>query len=239
MQITLATKFTIARIFLIIPTVIIYILGIMLGGDCYLPLVIISAILFAVLCATDFIDGHIARSTNTVSDLGKFLDPLADKVVIVIMLFLIVFFRDGLSIFAGNGLIIALLSGIILSRELMISVFRSIVARKGAVLAADIYGKIKTVFLDVGVVFLMLAGTHFVMAWIGTIIFYIGALLTIYSGFNYIIKNKHVFAAPDAVVTGSKSDSDTEVSNADTEVVKTDCDNNANDDTQSEQLMAE
>lgn len=206
MNITLATKFTIARIILIVPTVIIYVLGMLLGGECYLPMIIISAIMFSVLCATDFVDGHIARSTNTVSDLGKFLDPLADKVVIVVMLFLIVYFRDGLnSVFAYNGLVIALFGGIVLSRELMISVFRSIAARKGSVLAADVYGKIKTVFLDVGVACLMLSGTHIVLAWLGTVTFYIGAAFAIFSGFNYILKNKHVFAAADVSSAAAES----------------------------------
>ena len=132
--------------------------------------------------------------------LGKFLDPLADKVVIVVMLFLIVLFRDGLSmngVYTYNALVIALLSGLILSRELMIGVFRSIAASRGLVLAADIYGKIKTVFLDVGVTILMLAGLHPVLGWIGTITFYIGAFFAVYSGLNYVLKNKHVLRQDD------------------------------------------
>lgn len=157
----------------------------------HIALIVIAAALFAICCATDFVDGHIARKTNTVSMLGKFLDPLADKVVIVVMLFLIVLFRDGLSmngVYPHNALVIALLSGLILSRELMIGVFRSIAASRGLVLAADIYGKIKTVFLDVGVTILLLAGLHPVLGWIGTITFYIGAFFAVYSGLNYVLK---------------------------------------------------
>ena len=78
---TLATKITVARIVLIVPTVALYIAG-MLVESLYLPLLITSCVLFAVLCSTDFVDGHIARKTGTVSALGKFLDPLADKIVI-------------------------------------------------------------------------------------------------------------------------------------------------------------
>lgn len=78
------------------------------GKTAYIALVVLSAALFAICCATDFVDGHIARKTNTVSMLGKLLDPLADKVVIVIMLFLLVYFKDGLdSAFAYNTLVIA------------------------------------------------------------------------------------------------------------------------------------
>lgn len=200
MKITLATKITIARIFLIIPTVITFILAQMLdaGKTAYIALVVLSAALFAICCATDFVDGHIARKTNTVSMLGKLLDPLADKVVIVIMLFLLIYFKDGLdSAFAYNTLVIAVFSGVILSRELMIGVFRSIAASRGLVLAADIFGKIKTVCLDIGVTIMMLAGLHVSLAWIGTIVFYVGAILAVYSGINYVVKNKNVLKQDD------------------------------------------
>lgn len=189
---TLATKITLARIFLIIPTVVLYIVG-MLEETVYLPLLIVSCVLFAVLCSTDFVDGHIARKTNTVSALGKFLDPLADKIVIVVMLFLIVYFRD-FELFPYDGLVIALLGGLILTRELTVSVFRAVAASKGLVLAADIYGKIKTVLLDVGVAFLILAGVNEVIMWMGEIVFYLGAVLTVFSGVRYLVKNKHVLA---------------------------------------------
>ncbi len=192
MTMTLATKITLARIFLIIPTVVFYIVG-MLEETVYLPFLIVSCVLFALLCSTDFVDGHIARKTNTVSALGKFLDPLADKIVIVVMLFLIVYFRD-FELFSHDGLVIALLGGLILTRELTVSVFRAVAASKGLVLAADIFGKVKTVLLDVGVAFLILAGVHEVIVWIGEIVFYAGALLTVYSGARYLVKNKHVLA---------------------------------------------
>lgn len=202
---TLATKITLARIFLIIPTVVLYIVG-MLEETVYLPLLIVSCVLFAILCSTDFVDGHIARKTNTVSALGKFLDPLADKIVIVVMLFLIVYFRD-FELFPYDGLVIALLGGLILTRELTVSVFRAVAASKGLVLAADIYGKIKTVLLDVGVAFLILAGVNEVIMWIGEIVFYLGAVLTVLSGVRYLVKNKHVLAdtAKDGKDGGSES----------------------------------
>lgn len=202
---TLATKITLARIFLIIPTVVLYIVG-MLEETVYLPLLIVSCVLFAILCSTDFVDGHIARKTNTVSALGKFLDPLADKIVIVVMLFLIVYFRD-FELFPYDGLVIALLGGLILTRELTVSVFRAVAASKGLVLAADIYGKVKTVLLDVGVAFLILAGVNDVIMWMGEIVFYLGAVLTVFSGVRYLVKNKHVLAdtAKDGKDGGSES----------------------------------
>ncbi len=202
MKITLATKITIARIVLIVPTVIIFIVGELLphGSKEYLATLIVAAILFGLCCSTDFVDGHVARRTGTVSDLGKFLDPLADKVVIVIMLFLIVLFQDGLTlggVYMYNALVIALLGGLILSRELLIGVFRSIAARKNIVLAADFFGKVKTVFLDVAVNALMLAGLHPAIGWIGTVLLYIGAALALFSGAHYIYKNKQVLEQSD------------------------------------------
>lgn len=213
MKITLATKITIARIFLIIPTVIVFILAEYLSYNdtAYLACLIVSAVLFTVCCATDFLDGHIARKTGTVSDLGKLLDPLADKVIIVIMLFLIVLFKDGLTmngVFIHNGVVIALLSGLILSRELLISVFRSIAARKNLVLAADVFGKIKTVLLDISVSALMLAGLHPVIGWLGTVLFYLGSFFAVYSGINYICKNKHVFAQDSDAETALKENTE-------------------------------
>ncbi len=207
---TLATKITLARIFLIIPTVVFYIVG-MIEESVYLPLLIVSCVLFAILCSTDFVDGHIARKTHTVSALGKFLDPLADKIVIVVMLFLIVYFRD-FELFPYDGLVIALLGGLILTRELTVSVFRAVAASKGLVLAADIYGKVKTVLLDIGVAFLILAGVNEVIMWIGEIVFFAGSLLTVYSGARYLVKNKHVLAG----VEGDAKKPDAEESATDT-----------------------
>lgn len=201
---TLATKITVARIFLIVPTVVFYIVG-MLEEAVQLPFLIVSCVLFAILCSTDFVDGHIARKTNTVSALGKFLDPLADKIVIVVMLFLIVYFHR-FELFPYDGLVIALLGGLILTRELTVSVFRAVAASKGLVLAADIYGKIKTVLLDIGTAFLILAGVNMVIMWIGEIVFYAGAVLTVWSGVRYLVKNKHVLADVTARNAAKESD---------------------------------
>ena len=191
---TLATKITIARIVLIVPTVVFYIVG-MLAYELYLPFLIVSCVLFALLCSTDFVDGYIARKTGTVSALGKFLDPLADKIVIVVMLFLIVYFRD-FELFEYDILVIALL-------------------------AADIFGKVKTVLLDVGVAFLILAGVNDVIMWIGEIVFFAGALLTVYSGIRYMVRNKKVLADVSAAGNGtaesSEESAETETDDAETE----------------------
>ena len=194
MKLTLATKITIARIFLIIPPVILFVLGMVYQADStlYAVFMALSSFLFVFLCVTDILDGHIARKTGTVTDLGKFLDPIADKVVVVVMLLLVICHGVGLAIFPYNSLVIALLGGIVLSRELIIGAFRCIAAGKGLVLAADIYGKVKTVLLDIGIAILILGGTHDIVAWIGTVVFYAGSIMAVVSGINYVVKNKHV-----------------------------------------------
>ena len=201
MKLTLATKITLLRVILIIPTVILYILAFYIEGA-QLGLLIASCVLFAILCASDFIDGAIARKTKTVSDFGKFLDPLADKVVIIIMLFLMVcsarFLERGYILYPHDVLVLAVIGGLITTRELVVSIFRAVAAAKNVVLAADIFGKFKTIFLDVGMTVLIMApvkapNVPYFFAWAGTIIFYIGAALALYSGVNYIVKNRHVF----------------------------------------------
>lgn len=194
MKITLATKITIARIFLIIPTVILFVLGMVFDTDALLyPLFMaLSSVLFVVLCATDVLDGHIARKTGTVTDLGKFLDPIADKVVVIIMLLLVICHGKGLHIFDGNDLVVTLIGGVVIARELIIGAFRCIAAGKGLVLAADIYGKVKTTLLDIALAIMIVGGTHLIVAWIGSIFFYAGGIMAVVSGVNYVVKNKHV-----------------------------------------------
>lgn len=194
MKITAATKITIARIISIFPTVAMYIVSQLVDVEwnIYVALTVVAAVLLALCLATDIVDGIVARKTHTVSDLGKFLDPLADKVAIVVVLFLIVLFQRGLNVFPYNALIIAILAGIMTSRELIIGIFRAVAASKNVVLAADIFGKVKTVLLDIAVVALVLAPLHVAIGWIATIVYYVGAGLTVFSGVNYMLKNKHV-----------------------------------------------
>ena len=208
MKITLATKITIARIISIFPTVAMYIVSqlVDVNWNTYVALTVVSAVLLALCLATDIVDGIVARKTHTVSDLGKFLDPLADKVAIVVVLFLIVLFNRGLNVFPYNSLIIALTAGIMTSRELIIGIFRAVAAKKNIVLAADIFGKVKTVILDIAVVALVLAPLHVAIAWIAMIAYYLGFFFTVYSGVNYMVKNKAVLHESESKEEPEKQD---------------------------------
>ena len=113
---------------------------------------LVATIVFAAACLTDFIDGKIARSRGLVTNLGKFLDPIADKVLVMAGLLLLIAYpivpNVGTEVAPAImpqyvGIIAAI---IILARELIISAFRQVAATKNVVLAADMYGKVKAVF---------------------------------------------------------------------------------------------
>lgn len=160
---------------------------------------------FIIASITDFLDGYIARKNNLVTDLGKFLDPIADKMLVACALFAVVLFENTFQI----GVVICAM--VIMCRELMISGFRIIASAKNIVLAADKLGKIKTV-LQMSALVLLLPITDIykcfsaedaysfnqqiiadVVLYIGLILLVLSTVMAVISGFNYIMKNKHVF----------------------------------------------
>ncbi len=156
---------------------------------------IISAAIFALAAFTDFLDGHIARKYNMVTDLGKFLDPIADKVLVATAL--IVMLVSGGESAPILPWYASIAVAVILARELMISGFRMVAASKGAVLAADFSGKIKTCVQDLAIVVLLVGKDvtpepYGVMNIIGLALLGIATLLTVYSGAECLIKNRKV-----------------------------------------------
>lgn len=159
----------------------------------------IAVCLFGVAALTDFIDGKMARARNQVTDLGKFLDTIADKLLITVAIILVV--ADG-TILAPLGAVFAI---IILCREFLVTFLRQVAVNKGIVLAADKLGKYKALFQDIAIPAFMLlafflqyeffAGSTFLFVFV--IICYtllgIAVALTILSGLNYFIKNWKVF----------------------------------------------
>ena len=165
----------------------------------------IAAIIFVVAAFTDFLDGHIARSRGLVTNLGKFLDPIADKVLVATATILILTMNETLFALFGcaqTALYIATSIAIcvILARELIISAFRQIAAANGVIMAAEKLGKYKTFCQDVAIFVLIFAGgiaefscvvaTYF--AWVGMALFAAATVLTIWSGISYVVKNKQV-----------------------------------------------
>lgn len=172
---------------------------------------LVAALVFGIAAITDNIDGRIARKRNLVTDLGKFLDPIADKILVMSGLLLIVAWPiTGESLKSALPAVTPVWLGIlctivILGRELIISAFRQIAATKKLVLAADKSGKIKAAFQDVTIFLYMIyaflvvefnpsiQGTaNTVLNVILIIMLAITTILTITSGIGYIVKNFHV-----------------------------------------------
>lgn len=156
---------------------------------------IISAVIFAIAAFTDFLDGYIARKYNLVTDLGKFLDPIADK-ILVLSAFVIMLTEP--TMFYVYDLTIAKILGgvgvtIIVAREMTVSVLRMLAATKNKVLAAEKVGKIKTFATDFAIVFLLVAVSVKFLFIPGLVLYLISVILTVYSGIFYILKNKDVF----------------------------------------------
>ncbi|CAK7009582.1 MAG: CDP-diacylglycerol--glycerol-3-phosphate 3-phosphatidyltransferase [Peptostreptococcus russellii] len=154
----------------------------------YLPIpgkYLISLIIFAVAAVTDALDGNIARRYNLVTDFGKFMDPLADKLLVIAALICLIEVR----------LIPGWIVLIIVARELAVSIMRAIAAADGKVIAAGGSGKLKTIVQMVSIVFLLF-GAHIdssTILTIGTVLIYIAAILTVYSGYEYFANNKSLF----------------------------------------------
>lgn len=153
----LPNKITLTRIFMIPVFVAVFYCGI-LSPWCFFA----SAVVFLGAALTDALDGHIARSRHLVTDLGKFLDPIADKVLVSTALIVLLTVPTAFTVdpFGAYGLIVAgVLVALVLARELIVSGFRIIAAGKRLVLAADKLGKIKTVFQDVSIALLLASMT--------------------------------------------------------------------------------
>ena len=193
----LPNKITLTRIFMIPIFVAIFFL------DGVIPFGFgIAAIVFALAACTDFIDGHIARSRGLVTNLGKFLDPIADKVLVSTAMLLILTMKDSLFVMFPeyiNTLYVAtaVCICVIMARELIISAFRQIAATRGLVMAADKLGKYKTTFQDISIFALIFAASLTgtageVVAIIGFVLFAVATVLTVWSGISYVVKNKQV-----------------------------------------------
>lgn len=159
---------------------------------------IASAVIFAVAALTDFLDGHLARKLNLVTDLGKFLDPIADKVLVLVAL-IVMLSVDSTVFFGQYGIFVGGIGiSIIIARELAVSSLRMLAAKNGTVLAADKLGKIKTFLTDIAIIVLMfsadLIGTAYTVISIsGQVLFILAVLITVVSGISYLVKNKEAF----------------------------------------------
>ena len=176
----LPNKLTVLRVILIIPVVFFLLTDFGFTGK------IIALVLFAAAAITDAFDGHIARSRNLVTTFGKFLDPLADKVLVL----------SALVCLMKIGYVGAVPVIIIMAREFMVSGLRLVTANEGVVVAAGIWGKLKTAFTMGAIIIIMLClcipyGTASladskIMIISNTCLVWIAAALTVISGGVYL-----------------------------------------------------
>lgn len=144
----------------------------------------IALVLFAIASFTDFLDGNLARRLNLVTNFGKFMDPLADKLLVT----------AALIGFVELGRLSSWVVLIIISREFIVSIFRAIAASEGIVIAASIWGKSKTISQMIMIIIMLLNNYPFSLIGLpmDTIFIWIATALTIISGLDYILKNKQV-----------------------------------------------
>ena len=172
MPMTTANKLTIARVFLIPVFLVVYYWD--FPGSRYTALAI-----FILASLTDLLDGYIARHYNQISDFGKFMDPLADKCLVV----------TALAIFVAEGTLEAWILVAVLVREFAVSGMRLIAVEKGRVIAAGWSGKIKTSSTMVCICLILFG----IPNWLNIVCQIVILVTTVYSGVEYFIKNWDVF----------------------------------------------
>ena len=142
----------------------------------------IADAIFIIASLTDMLDGKIARKYNLVTNFGKFMDPLADKLLVSAAMICLI----------ATGQPAAWIVIIIISREFIISGFRLVASDNGIVIAASYWGKFKTVFQMLMIIVLIANINLPFFAVLGTILTYVALILTIVSLIDYIAKNKDV-----------------------------------------------
>lgn len=202
------TKITFSRIIAIVIMVIslftLYVIGLVNPsfsipniGDTGINWLYFGLFIFFVLASfTDFLDGYLARKNHQVTDLGKFLDPVADKLLINSMVIFLIVRPSYTSGQMDFSLWCALL---LVTRDIVVDALRFIAAQKGVVIAANIFGKAKTVLEMIAVSLVLLNGwpfSYFDASWpirIADIFVYLATLVSLISGVIYVIQNAKVF----------------------------------------------
>ena len=142
----------------------------------------IADAIFIIASLTDMLDGKIARKYNLVTNFGKFMDPLGDKLLVSAAMICLI----------ATGQLAAWIVIVIISREFIISGFRLIASDNGIVIAASYWGKFKTVFQMLMIIVLIANIQMPFFTVLGTILIYVALVLTIVSLIDYIVKNKDV-----------------------------------------------
>lgn len=171
----LANKITITRIFLIPVFLVLMLIEFKYHN-------FLAAAVFIIAASTDSLDGYIARKRNLITNFGKFIDPLADKLLVT----------SALIVLVSKGQVPALVAIIIISREFIIIGFRLLASSEGVVLAASWLGKVKTVTQIVAIIAIIIGNFPFnyINFPFDIIVLYISVIFTVISAVDYIYKNR-------------------------------------------------
>lgn len=184
----IANKLTLTRIILVF--VLMGIIWLPLNLDTNVMLWIALGI-FVVASITDFLDGYLARKLKLVTNLGKFMDPLADKMLVITTLLALIDLGDQGKLLVGN--FPTWIVAFIILRELMVSGIRVLAASQNIVLAANYWGKLKTVVQMITIIIFLLPVQISFMPTLAVILVYASLILTLVSGFIYLWENRKVF----------------------------------------------
>jgi len=169
----LPNKITVARFFMIPAFLVTYLVNFPYHET-------VALIIFIIASVSDFLDGYLARKNHQVTDFGKLMDPLADKMLVTSALVCFVATRENFPSWCAV---------IILMREFIISGFRQLAAEKEVIIQASMWGKAKTVFQLITCILFLLDWNYEWFGWLEVIILAIATVLTIISLVDYIVKN--------------------------------------------------
>ena len=192
----LPNKITVARIFVSVAVLVMLLfpwsqVGVefpvyTIDGNIIVDLkIIIAGVLFVLGSFSDFLDGHIARSRNIVTDFGKVMDSIADKILV----------NGVLIILANEGMISIIVPVVIITRDIVVDSCKMISGNKGKVVAASIMGKLKTICMMVGLSLVMFYNLPFEMIGIpvANVLVIIATILSVISGIQYFNNSKELF----------------------------------------------
>ncbi len=192
MKINLATFFTIIRLILV-PVLLLVLLSDIVStsfsyhGQYVEVKYFVGAGIFIIGSFTDFLDGYIARKYNQITDLGKFLDPIADKLLVNSTIIVLIY----------SGFVSPIVGIIFIGRDTIVDVIRMIVSAKGEVVAASKYGKLKTVFQMVAISMILMYNIPFEEFGVPVagILLYVSVFFSVFSAIDYYYLNKkHIFS---------------------------------------------
>ena len=146
---------------------------------------IAAGILFILASVTDYLDGHIARKHNLVTDFGKFIDHVADKLLVLTTLIMLLHRRQ----------MEAWIVIVILSRELAVDGLRMVAVGQGKVIAASLFGKIKTTYQMILIIACILLNLHVFATWYMIAMTVVVVVMTLFSAVDYFMKNRSVFTS--------------------------------------------